>query len=201
MGLVGLLGGAILAVYGIPDALDPGTFSSTGATAVLYGQILVIPLIFLLVGVIGLHWFHEDTYGRLGRWSFYAVALGLVLMVSMAFYVYVITRGRFDLFGIEDGAFMVFILSYFVLVLLGSIPLGVACYRAGVLPTIGPLLLTLAGPVGFGIFVVLAAVLNWGGPFIGVTTPYGIAWVVIGYQLWTRTELAAGISGHDWLST
>lgn len=183
-----MLGGALLAVYGIPDALDPGTFSGTGPIAMMYGQFLMIPLIFILIGAIGLHRLHRGTYGRLGRWSFYSVAFGLVIMVTSSFYGYVITGGTFELFGIRDGAFIVFILSFFTLVLLGSIPLGYAYYRANVLPSIGPVLLVLSIPVGFSLLVVLDAVLNWGGPYVGLVTPYGIAWLVLSYQLWSRAE-------------
>lgn len=189
-GLVGLLGGAILAVYGIPDALDPGTFSGTGATAVLYGQVLMVPLVLLLVGLVGLYWLHEDAFGPLGRWSATTVALGLALMIASAFYGYVVTGGTFELLGVEDGAFIVLILSFFVLVLIGSIPLGYATLRAGVLPRRGPWALMLAAPVGFAVFAVLAGVLQWGGPFVGVTAPYGVAWIIVGNDLWSRPGTA-----------
>lgn len=183
MGLVGLLGGAIFSVYAIPDAFDPETFSGTGDTAVLYGHVLLVPLIFFLVGVVGLHRYHKDTYGRLGRASFYAVASGLILMISGFFYGYVLRRGQFDIFGIEDGAFIVSMLSFFVLVVLGSIPLGYATYRARLLPSVAPLALILSVPIGFATL----AVTNAYG-FVGLVTPYGLGWVILGYYLWSHPE-------------
>lgn len=188
LGLAGMLGGLLLAVYGIPDVLDPATFSGSSATATVYGLLLVVPMVGVLAGVVGLRRYHEDTFGRLGRWSAAAVAVGLVLVVLALLWGYGVTGGTFALFGVPDAVFVVMVLSLLVLVLGGSIPLGYATYRAGRLPPAAPLALLASVPLGFAAFAVLLSVFESGGPFVGLLFPYGVAWTLLGHRLWRGAE-------------
>lgn len=184
LGLAGMFGGLLLAVYGVPDVLDPATFSGSSTTATVYGLLLALPMVGVLAGVVGLWRYHEDTFGRLGRWSTAAVALGLVLLVLALLWGYGVTGGTFALFGVPDAAFVVMVLSLLVLVLCGSIPLGYATYRAGRLPPAAPLALLASVPLGVAGFAVLLVVLESGGPYVGLLLPYGVAWTLLGHRLW-----------------
>lgn len=183
LGLVGLISGAFLSVYAIPDAFDPGTFSGEGAIAILYGEILIAILGLLFLGYIGLHLLHRDRYGLIGRGSFFIVALGFVLCLTGFFIGYVLGQGNFDLFGVPDGAFILAIASLILLILFGSIPLGYAVYRAGILPWYGPLALIVSIPLG----IIGLALLNAYG-FVGLISPYGIGWIILGYTIWSYSE-------------
>lgn len=180
LGLIGLIGGAFLSVYAIPDAFDPGTFSGEGTVAILYGAILIAILGLLFLGHIGLHLLHRDDYGLLGRVSFLIVSLGFVLSLTGFFVGYVLGQGNFDLFGITDGAFILAIASLLILILFGSMPLGYAVYRTGVLPRYGPLALIVSIPLG----IIGLALLNAYG-FVGLISPYGVGWIVLGYTIWS----------------
>lgn len=111
------------------------------------------------------------------------VSLGFLLTLTGFFIGYVLTRGNFDLFGVTDGAFILAILSLILLILFGSIPLGYAVYRVHILPRYAPLALIISIPLGIAGLVLLSA---YG--FVGLISPYGVGWIVLGYAIWTYSE-------------
>lgn len=188
LGLSGVFGGLLLAGYGVSDVVDATTFGGQSPAATVYGLLLAVPVVGVLAGVVGLGRFHEDTFGRLGRWSAGAVALGLVVLALL--WGYGVTGGTFALFGVPDAAYVILVLDLLVLVQGGSVPLGYATYRAGLLRPAAPLTLLASVPLGFAAVAVLLEVPAPGGPYVGLLFPYRIAWTLLGHRLWRAAESA-----------
>lgn len=182
-GFAGLLGGVLFVLYAIPDVLNQAMFSGESQLARIYSLVIVVPLALILLGVLGAHAYHKGSYGRLGTIGYGMSTIGLVMMVLAEF------SGWIDpdlFFGIQDGWFILFVLSLFILVLGGGIPFGLAMRRAKKLPALGPTILAVALPVCVVGFAALESIGFDGTPFVAVTTVYGVAWAILGYHLWTR---------------
>ena len=182
-GLAGGVGGALFALYAIPDLVDPGTFSGSGRTAFVYGAFLVVPLALMLIGLVGLHARLRAETGRLERAGYALSLFGFGVALLAELYGYGVAGGEFDLLGIGDGYFVVFVLSLFV-VLAGSALVGVAGWRAGVEPRPG-FALFAASVLGVPLLFVLSETAI-GTPFVALTVPYGTAWALIGFHLWSE---------------
>lgn len=176
-GLAGLLGGASFILYAIPDVIDQATFSGMSQLARIYSFVLVVPLILMPFGVLGVHAYHKGVYGRLGTIDYGMSTIGPVILILTELYG-VSSAAAYA----EEGWFMIFVVSLFVLVLGG----GLAMRRAKKLPALGPTILVVALPVCVAGFAGLLAIGFEGTPFVVITTVYGAAWAILGYHLWTQ---------------
>lgn len=185
-GLAGLLGGASFILYAIPDVIDQATFSGMSQLARVYSFLLVVPLVLMLFGVLGVHAYHKGAYGRMGTIGYGMSTIGLVIMILTELYG-VSSAAAYA----EEGWFMIFVVSLFVLVLGGGLPFGLAMRRAKKLPALGPTILAVALPVCVAGFAGLLAIGFEGTPFVVITTVYGAAWAILGYHLWTQPTAAS----------
>ena len=145
------------------------------AWAGLLGGVLL-----LLMGLRGLHVVHRRSYGWLGS---------VGLFVSIAALVVAFAGGAFEMIDmastgtVSTMAYLTLIVGFFILAW-GSALLGLA--TTGTLRDpllyLGGLLLTIAVPLGLlFVFVTGAA---WNFEFwVGLTMPYGVTWMVLGYAL------------------
>lgn len=126
----GMLGGILWAVLPLGTvAVDiqdarPGTLVHL-ASATVYWLLAVLPLALLLVGLVGLRALHAETYGRLGNAGFLVSFAGLALMfVGNGVEVASLTFS-----GSESAVGHSLFLIGFLLLLAGSVPLGIAIIR------------------------------------------------------------------------
>ncbi len=157
--LAAMLGGALWALFpfGTPIANieEPGTLAYPASVA-YYWLMAVIPLLLLLVGLVGLYGGQRGTYGRLGKVGFPVTILALGLMfagnavevASLTFFSSKSSVGHFT-----------FLIGFLVL-LVGSVLVGLAIWRARQDPPSrsGSLLLIGALPLGhlLGVAIVVA---------------------------------------------
>lgn len=181
-GLAGALGGALFTLYTVPDLIAPETFSGTGPVAYVYGASMVLLLASMLVGLVGLHVRLRPETGRLERAGYYVSLAGFVTALLAELYGYGLVETGLDPFGTGDVYFIVFILSLFAAIV-GSALVGVAGLRTGVEPRIGFALFALS-VLGIPLVFVLSDTAI-GTPFVAITVPYGVAWTVVGYHLWS----------------
>jgi hypothetical protein len=151
------------------------TFASADVVRITYGKLWLFVWAGMLIGLVALHARHGGKGGRLERWGFRASFAGLLLMVVGAL-------GFWLGFALDFAAFLLF--PGLLLVVLGSPILGLGTWRAGVAPRIGALLLVAGGPA----VLVISEVATLGG---GLVLAY-VAWVVIGYALWSERVAAEG---------
>lgn len=189
-GMARLVGGVLLALYTIPDLIDPETFSGTGpmppgSVRWIYGAFMIPLLTLMLLGLLGLHARLHPKTSWLERLGYYVSLLGFVAAILAELYGYGLVETGFDPFNIGDIYFIVFILSLFILII-GSALIGVAGLRAGVGPRVGFVLFVLSI---FGIpLVFVLSDTAIGTPFVAITLPYGVAWAVVGYHLWSEPD-------------
>jgi hypothetical protein len=164
------------------DLLDPVlTFASPDVVRVTYFKLFLFIVVGLLAGVVGLHARQAGHGGRLERWGFRTSFVGLLLLAIGALSAYWPP--------LMDLAFPAFILPGLLLVVLGSPIFGLGTWRAGVAPRIGAGLLIIGGPA----MLVISDVATLGG---GLILLY-LAWVVLGYALWSATPTrGTGRRGH-----
>jgi hypothetical protein len=154
------------------DLLDPLlTFASADTVYLTYGKLFLFVWASMLAGLVALHARHAGRAGRLEGWGFRASFLALVLLVIGAFGAYWL--------GLTDLFFAGFIVPGLLLLAVGSPLFGMGTWRAGVAPHAGALLLVVGGPAT----LVLSDISTLGG---GLVLAY-VAWVVVGYALWSET--------------
>lgn len=127
-------------------------------------------------GIVGLHLFQRDRYGRTGRAGFLISSVGLAMagaghIIALPFFVFLNTGGIFYvLIGLSQGVPLLWGAIYVLGTLLlsvGFLLLGIATLRVRVLPVwCGPVL--ILGLVGLW---TLGNVLGW--------ISFGIAWIAI----------------------
>jgi hypothetical protein len=195
-GWAGMLGGLLWALFPLATVLvsmkgtQPGTTAHIGAAAV-YWLMAVLPLLLLLVGLVGLRALHSGAYGRLGNIGFLTCFVALALM----FVGNAIEIASLTFYGTEsDVGHLVFLIGFLIL-LLGSVLLGIALVRTQRAPSfrLGGLLLVLALPLGIVLAVVLGAIAPRTdlGFWAAITVPYGVAWLLLGYALMSARGRAA----------
>jgi hypothetical protein len=160
----------------------PGTLAYQ-ASLVYWWLMAVIPLLLLLVGLVGFHAFHRGAYGRLGKVGFFVSFTALSLMfVGNAVEVASLTFS-----GSENAAGHFAFLIGFLLLLIGSVPLGIFIVRARRDPSsrTGGSLMIAALPLGILLAIALGT-LSPGtdlGFWAAITVPYGVAWLLLGPTL------------------
>ncbi len=192
-----ITGGALWALFPLGDFLisnenyRAGTLAYVAASAVDW-IMAVVPLLLLLVGLLAMYALHRRDYGRLGNAGFFVSSVALALMfVGNATEVASLTFA-----GSESSVGHLAFLIGFLLLVIGSVPLGAALVRTRRDPvsrTGGALLIGLL-PVGI-LLAVLLGTLAPGtdvGFWAAITVPYGTAWVLMGYSLRPHQTASAG---------
>jgi hypothetical protein len=158
------------------DLLEPLlTFASADVVRITYGKLWLFVWAGMLIGLVGLHARHAGRGGRLERWGYRASFAGLLLMVIGAL-------GFWLEFAFGFAAVLVF--PGLLLIALGSPIFGLGTWRAGVAPRTGALLLVVGGPA----VLVISEAATLGG---GLVLAY-LAWVVLGYALWSERVTVEG---------
>jgi hypothetical protein len=184
----GILGGLswVLFPLGALPAADL-VLTPRGSLA-CYGLVYLLPQLLLIMGLGGLRAIRGRSYGWLGSAGFYVSLVALALMfVGGAFeMVKMASTGAGSTVG-----YLTLVVS-FLLLAWGSVLLGLAItgvlhdppsYLAGLLLAIG---------VPLGLLAVFEAGAAWDFYFwAGLTVPYGVAWLLLGYALLSARATAA----------
>jgi hypothetical protein len=130
-----------------------------------YPVVVTVALLLTVVGLVGLHILHRESYGYIGRAGFYTALVGLVAQILGT---------GVPLLGASGLAWpwLRFPVG-FMIVLVGFVLLGAATLLARVLPRWYGVVLIILQPVSV------------------ILLPYGNVWrglalVVLGYALWLR---------------
>lgn len=187
-GPAAMLGGALyLATFGMVYLIYDrfaeqarGTFFGEHAFIHIFDTPMFV---FLLLGATGLYLYQRSRFGLAGKAGFYLAAFGFLLGAVGGAMIIVIglTVGDEATMGIPD--MIAHMLSH-VFYALGSILLGIATYRAGILPKIGAIMMGI-GPVW--LFVMFMAGLNQS--FVLLLPPVaatGLGWAWLGYALYNE---------------
>lgn len=185
-GLAALVGGVLLAVVSILDAVlfggQPDSAVVTSGAFVIVELGWILAAVLAILGLVGLYARHAEQAGSLGLIAFVVAVTGTVLAAgtdwSAAFLgpwlAQIVSPEVLD--AEPTGGLLVGFLVSFVLLALGWFLFGLASLRAGVLPR-GAAVLLIVGAV-------LAMVMGFLEiPFEVVVLGLAMAWM--GYVLWS----------------
>ena len=184
----GLFGGLLWALFPLGELPAAHLVLTPKGSLAYYCLGYLCATLLLLMGLKGLHAIHRRSYGWLGSVGLFvsftalvvAFAGGAFVMMNMA------STGT-----VRTVAYLTLIVGFFILVW-GSALLGLAITRTLRDPPLylGGLLLAIAVPLGF--LFVFATGAAWNFEFwVGLTVPYGVAWMVLGYALLEARGTAA----------
>jgi hypothetical protein len=167
-GIAGIVAAALFIGSAILDQLSPLQRAYDSAASYLYLGVVVVAYIAVIIAVLGIHALHRGRprYGRLGTAGAVLTIAGYLIMIvarmiSMA-------AGQESLGNVRIGAGLV--------VLIGSVLLGVIVLRARVLPWWCGVLLIVAFPLGdvanaiFSAAESLLLALLWGSVGVALLT-------------------------------
>ena len=139
-GIAGLVAAALLIVSAIFNQMSPVQQTYDSAASYLYGGVVLAAYLAMIVAVLGIHALHSGTprYGRLGITGTALTIAGYAIIAVVT--AISIVLGRSSLLTIR--------LSGAVLLIIGSILLGVIIIRARLLPWWCGVLLIVAFPLG-----------------------------------------------------
>ena len=169
--------GMVYLIYDLFAEQAKGTFVGSHAFIHMFDTPMFI---FLLVGAAGLYLRQREVFGLIGKAGFYLTAFGFSLGIVGGAMIIVIglTFGEKATLGVPD--MIAHMLSH-VFYALGSILLGIATLRAGIMPKAAAILMAI-GPVW--LFAMFGAGLN---QFFLLLLPPVIAtalgWMWLGYAL------------------
>lgn len=159
------------------------TFAPPEAVYETYGKFHLLVFLGLLFGLLGLRAWRGGRAGRLERWGYRLSFVGLVLNLAGNVFDYWLpgnsAPGEFGSVG--DWGFLLGTVLGLLLLAVGSAALGVALLRAGEahLPA-WMLVLAVPGAMALGLLGFSNAPAN---PMLW----YGVAWLLMGRFLWTRS--------------
>jgi hypothetical protein len=177
-GLAGMLGGALFVVSAvvissmprgcIADACAARPMRETGAA----GALLMLALLLAVVGMAGLviRARHAGRFGTLGKTGAVVAAVGAALPAIGG-----LVQGL--LYGGDYPLMPLFVIPGVLALVVGFVLLGIAVLRAGVLPRWTAVFLVVGFLAMFGFNDQNAQAL--------LAIPIGIAWVAVGYVLWS----------------
>jgi hypothetical protein len=181
-GLAAMVGGALFGVLTVVIASLPGgcigegcEFSQMKNTGFAV-PLLMLALLFIAAGAAALV-VHARQAGSLGKWGGVGAVIGAVGLALLV--VGVVTGGLIEAFFFagESPLMPLFVLPGALVLFAGLLLLVVAVLRANVLPRWTAVLLVL------GLLTLLGFnEQSWRAVF---GMPFGIAWVGVGYVLWT----------------
>ena len=176
----GMLGGLSWALFPLGELREVDSVLTPWGSLAYYGLGYLLPQLLMLVGLAGLRALRGGSYGWLGNAG---------ILVSFVALLLVFTGSAWDMAKISfTGAgstvgYLTLIIGFFILTW-GSGLLGFAIIgMLHDLPSyLGGLVLSIAVPLG--LLFVFAADGAWDfGFWLGLTAPYGVAWVLLGYAL------------------
>jgi hypothetical protein len=176
----GMLGGLLWALFPLGDLPVASLVLTPQGSLAYYGLGYLAPQLLLLLGLAGLHTFRRRSYGRLGTLGFLMSFVALVLTVA---------GGAFEMMkmvaaGTESTVgYLTLNMGFFILAW-GSALLGLAIIATlHNLPLyLGGVLLAIGVPLGL-LFVFVGGGAWDFGFWVGLTVPYGVAWLLLGYAL------------------
>lgn len=185
-GLVAIAGGVL---YTLPWGLEDTSpaLSDGGSLYWLVGVIGLMAAALLAIGLWGVHAHYGARYGRVGRAL--ASLMGLTIggmMVGNTLNLVTPTLADPNQPASATLGGTIWGLAMFATLILG-IGYGVVLWRAGV-SRLGAGLLIAALPLFFGGLIalsMLAEVIGVNLGWLAFGGPFGAAWVVLGYRLWT----------------
>ena len=184
----GLVGGLLWALFPLGELPVAHLVLTPKGFLAYFGIGYLCATLLLLLGMKGLHTIHRRSYGWLGS---------VGLFVSLAALVLAFAGGALEMINMASTgtastvAYLTLIVAFLILAW-GSALLGLAIMGTPRdLPLyLGGLLLAIAVPLGLLFAFVAGAA--WSFEFwIGLTVPYGVAWIVLGYALLRAKDRAA----------
>ena len=158
-----ILGGAVWLVLGLTRAFEVLRVIPGREDVVL----LALALVLTAAGLVGPHALQRESYGLLGRVGFYIAVASLL------------ARALRDVLFLAGSSTLQWIVLPSVLgLLVGLVLMGIATWRAGVLPRWYGLALTVS-------LLVSLPLITYG------TALFGAIILVLGYTLWSRKDAAA----------
>ncbi len=169
--------GMVYLIYDLFAEQAKGTFVGSHAFIHMFDTPMFV---LLLLGAVGLYLRQQSSFGLVGKAGFYLTAFGFLLGAVGGAMIIVLglTVGDKATMGILD--MIAHMLSH-VFYALGSILLGIATYRTGVLPKAAAILIAI-GPVW--LFAMFGVGLNQS--FLLLLPPVmvtGFGWMWLGYAL------------------
>lgn len=162
----------------LSDLLGPlFGFASPDGVYATYGKMYFVVFLSFLLGLIALRTLQGGSVGRLGHWGFRLSLTGVVLNLFGNIPDYWFGEDTwFEALGFFFGTVL-----GLLLLLAGSTMLGIALLRAGTMTRLGAWLLILSLPG-----IVLLTLAGFGNIPSGPALWFSLAWLVLGYALWTR---------------
>ena len=189
-GLAAMLGGALWVVGTIIHASKPRgciaqecAFRPMRETGALVGILTLLSVVLLAVGAAGLVILVRNAgrFGKAGKMGAFIGAGGAALLV-----IFTLIQAIF--FGGDFVLMPYFVIPGLLALVVGFLLLGVAILRAGVLPRWVAMLIILGALGMLGANERTARVL--------LMIPFGVAWVAVGYVLWSERGVTTRQPAH-----
>ncbi len=184
-GLAAMLGGVLWIIGAVIHASKPRgciaeecAFRPMRETSALDGIPLLLSLLLFAGGVAGLMIRARSAgrFGKMGNTGVILCAIGAALLVIASLVQAIFFGGDFPLMPF-------FVIPSALALVVGLLLLGIAILRAGVLPRWVAVLFIVGSLAMLGVNEQTAQVL--------LAIPLGVAWVVVGYVLWSGRGTAA----------
>ena len=190
LGLVGMAGGALfVGVYLALALIGEDMYSTT----FVFFVVSAIPVLFWVGGTVGLFVHHRESFAWLGRVGIVVLLAGFMISIFDSFW-FVLAGGPLLTEAQQWG--------YILVQIVGALLLGSAIARTRELPhaVSGGLLFALGLPISVVTVTLVFEVLGLSSSTVLAsaifTIPFGVAWLVLGYDLFTeQDQLAATTSG------
>jgi hypothetical protein len=189
----GMLGGLLWALFPLGELPEVDSVLTPRGVMAYYSLGYLLPQLLMLVGLAALHTLRRRSYGWLGNVGFFVSFVALVVAFL---------GGTWDTMMIEstgEGStvgYLTLIIGFFILAW-GSGLLGLAI--TGMLydlPSyLGGLLLSIAVPLGLLSVVATGGAWDFGF-WAGLTVPYGVAWMLLGYALLSKRDASIEHPAH-----
>jgi hypothetical protein len=168
--------GMVYLIYDLFAKQAKGTFVGSHAFIHMFDTPMFV---FLLVGAAGLYLRQREVFGLIGKAGFYLTAFGFSLGIVGGAMIIVIglTVGEKATLGVPD--MIAHVLSH-VFYAMGSILLGIATLRAGIMPKAAAILMAI-GPVW--LFAMFGVGLNQSFLLLLPVIVTALGWMWLGYAL------------------
>ena len=141
-----------------------------------YGKVYLVVVLAFLLGLVALRGRRAGEAEGLERWSFRVALAGYALLVVGAVVEYWTPY--------LDFGFLAFTGPGVLLGLIGSTLLGITLLRRDAAPRAGAWLLALSIPLVFGLTALI-------GHLSAGLVPLDLAWIVLGWWLWSETPVGS----------